>query len=319
MIPVGGPLYLDCDTGIDDALALAFLLGAGHPPDLVGTVSGNVSATVAADNTRRILALFGHSDIPVAVGCDYPPLLGHPRGAPQFHGANGIGGVTLAPARTPPPPTAGAVEEMITLAQRHRGALHIIATGPLTNIAEALRREPDLPDAIASITVMGGAAHVPGNVTPYAEANILGDPEAAAATFTARWHQLLLVPIDITNKHLLSVADKQRLLHSPSAAIRSVGMMLDWYFDSYGPVHAGLWCPTHDPLAAALAVGAVELTDAPTVTITVDTSMGPQRGRMTVRAVARSDIAPFVRVALGTRQQSADTIIDAVCGLAGTG
>lgn len=319
MIPADGPLYLDCDTGIDDALALAFLLGAGHPPDLVGTVSGNVGAAVAADNTRRILSLFGYSDIPVAVGLDYPPLLGHPRGASQFHGANGIGGVTLAPVRTPPPPTAGAVDELITLAQRHRGALHIIATGPLTNIAEALRREPDLPDAIASITVMGGAAHVPGNVTPYAEANILGDPEAAAATFTSRWHQLLLVPIGITNKHLLSVADKRRLLYSPSAAVRSVGEMLNWYFDSYRQEHAGLWCPTHDPLAAALAVGAVELTDAPAVTITVDTGMGPQRGRTTVRPNAGSDIESSPRVALGTRQQSADVIIDAVCSLADTG
>src|SRR5688500_17300121 len=139
------PFYLDCDTGIDDALALAYLLAAPTADVVgIGTVSGNVSAAVGARNTLDLLQLAGHAHIPVALGA-HDPLAGQfGGGAPWVHGDNGIGGVQLTTA------SAGlasesAAEMLVRLAHEHPGTLRVLAIGPLTNIAEALRLEPALP------------------------------------------------------------------------------------------------------------------------------------------------------------------------------
>src|SRR4051812_18985223 len=191
-------LYLDCDTGVDDALALAVLLAT---PDVeiagIGTVSGNTSAAQAATNTLNVLALSGRgAAVPVAVG-EHHPLAGvFEGGAEVVHGDNGIGGVELPPAPYRPI-DARASDLLVELARARPGELQVLATGPLTNLARALITEPRLPDLVAGVTAMGGAVRVPGNVTGHAEANIASDPEAAAAVFGARW-PVTLVPLDVT-------------------------------------------------------------------------------------------------------------------------
>lgn len=272
------PFYLDCDTGIDDAMALAYLLASEQVQLLgVGTVSGNISAEVGAKNTLDLLALAGRSDIPVALGAhDFlaAPFTG---GATHVHGDNGIGGVVL-PASTSEPVEESAAEMIVRLAHECAGELHLLAIGPLTNLALALQLEPNLPALVASVTVMGGAALVPGNVTRVAEANIHNDPEAAAIVLGAEWF-VTLVPLDATMESLIEATDRDILEASDLPVAKAIGAMLDTYFDFYVGSFGRRTSALHDPLAAAIAVGDVRLGVAPVVHVEVDTTNGPGRGQ----------------------------------------
>lgn len=270
-------VYLDCDTGIDDAMALLYL---HHQPavDLlgIGTVSGNVASDQAALNTLALLELVG-SETPVAVG-ERDHLM-HPfaGGAVAVHGETGTGNIRLSPERRTPH-SLDAADLLIDLARKHAGELKVIATGPLTNLAVALQREPDLPNLVGEVTIMGGAASVPGNITPAAEANIANDPEAAAAVFGAGW-PVTMVGLDVTMQHRLTEEHRTRLLAGPYKPARCIGQMLEAYLDFYVGIFGAHSCALHDPLAAAVGVGLVRPVLAPTVEVTVETGHGPGRGR----------------------------------------
>jgi len=272
------PVYLDCDTGIDDSLAIGYLL-ASPEIDLVGigTVSGNVSAARAARNTLDLLSLAGRDDIPVAIGA-HDPLAGvFDGGVPHIHGHNGVGDIDL-PASPRSPIAEDAAHLLVRLARQYPGQLSIVTVGPVTNIAAALELAPELPSLVSGITVMGGAALAPGNLTAAAEANIGNDPEAAARMFEAAW-DLTLAPLDITLENILEETDRQALLNAPSALARALGAMLDLYFDFYLELYGRRSCALHDPLAAAIAVGSIKPLRAPAVPIVVDTTQGPGRGQ----------------------------------------
>jgi purine nucleosidase len=272
------PFYLDCDTGIDDSLALSYLLSCNHIDLLgVGTVSGNVSAQRAAQNTLDLLSLAGREHIPVAVG-SHDPLCGcFNGGVPHIHGVNGVGNVQL-PSSTRQPMNQPAADLLVCLARQHPGRLNILAIGPLTNIAQALALEPTLPDLVNSITIMGGAALVPGNLSPVAEANIGNDPEAAAKVFAASW-DITLVPLDVTLNSTLEEVDRETLLASSRPLANALGRMLDLYFDFYVDTYGRRCCALHDPMAAAIAVNAISLRNAPIVTTVIDATHGPGRGQ----------------------------------------
>ncbi len=177
-------LFVDVDTGIDDAFALLYAC-AEPQARLVGvsTVVGNVSLANATRNTRAVLALAGRADIPVAPGAAVP-LAPEPRDARAVHGATGLGYASLSdPAE--PAHAAHAVDALIAAARTHAGRLLLVATGPLTNIALAAMREPELPRLVKRFVIMGGAYLGGGNVTPSAEFNIWHDPEAARIVFRA--------------------------------------------------------------------------------------------------------------------------------------
>lgn len=272
------PFLLDCDTGVDDALALLHLL-SDPQVDLVGisTVSGNTSARQAAENTLRLLALVGRTDVPVAVGEHDFLRTGFGGGVEHVHGANGIGGVDL-----PPSPVAAVVETgpelIVRMAHAHAGRLHLVPIGPLTNLAKALELDPALPSLVASVTIMGGAALAPGNITAVAEANIWHDPEAAQAVLTAGW-PVTIVGLDVTMGERLEEEDRARLLAAPDAVAPAIGAILGVYFDFYrGPLGRAS-CALHDPLAAAIATGEITPTVAPLVRVSVDTTDGPGRGQ----------------------------------------
>ncbi|MBA8795903.1 purine nucleosidase [Friedmanniella endophytica] len=272
------PVYLDCDTGIDDALALAYLLGR---PDIdlvgIGSVSGNIDAERGARNTLDLLALAGRDAVPVAVGAHDPLTGSFAGGAPHVHGSNGIGDIDL-PAAGRGPVDGSAADLLIRLAHEHAGRLQVIAVGPLTNLALALRTEPRLVDLVPRVTIMGGAALVPGNVTPVAEANIANDPEAAAAVVEASW-PVTLVPLDVTLEHVLDEDDRSALLASGHPLPRALGEMLDLYYGFYVELYGERCSALHDPLAAALALDGVAATVAPAVPVTVDATDGPGRGQ----------------------------------------
>ncbi|GAA5226595.1 nucleoside hydrolase [Paeniglutamicibacter antarcticus] len=271
------PFFLDCDTGIDDALALAYLLGAGANLVGIGSVSGNTDALQGARNTLDLLAMAGRPDIPVALGLHDPQAGTYAGGAPHVHGYNGIGEVQL-PESGLELARESAAELLVRLARENPGTLGVIAIGPLSNIAAALRLAPELPSLVREITIMGGSALAPGNVTAAAEANIHNDPEAAAEVLAADW-EIVLVPLDATMCHVLEEPDLEALLGSEQGAVRAVGAMLGHYFNFYLGVFGRRCSAMHDPLAAAIALGRVELLSAPYARVVVDTTQGPGRGQ----------------------------------------
>ncbi|SNY45831.1 nucleoside hydrolase [Paractinoplanes atraurantiacus] len=252
--------YLDCDTGIDDAIAIAYLLA--HPAVRlagIGTVNGNTAAGQAARNTLGLLALAGRDDIPVAVGEGEIK-----RGAKAVHGGNGVGGVVLPEGGRPDPRTS--VEMLLDLSREYAGELHLLATGPCTNLALALRADPTLPERIKTVTIMGGAVRVPGNVTPRAEANIGDDPASAGESLRAAW-PVTLVPLDVTLQHRWSEQDRASLGATPLTA--ALAGMLPAYLDFYEDRTGSRAVPLHDPLAAAIAVGEIEPTSSPGLALRV--------------------------------------------------
>jgi purine nucleosidase len=270
-------VYLDCDPGIDDALAIGYLLA--HPDvelALVGSVSGNTDAVTAAANARDLLALFGRPEIPVAVGAVDFLTHSYAGGSPHVHGDNGIGGVEL-PHSSAKYATGSAAEELVRLAHSRPGELRILAIGPLTNLALALHLDPGLPALVADVVVMGGAALAPGNVSPAAEANIHNDPEAAAAVFAADW-DVTIVPLDATMVQRFEQDDLDALLEGgPRTATlaRMLGTYYGFYHQYFGRPSSAL----HDPLAAAVLTGEAVVSREARVPVEVDTGDGPGRGQ----------------------------------------
>ncbi len=188
-------IILDCDPGIDDALAITF--AHGHPGiDLVGvtTVAGNVGLAKTTANALAVCEFIGAAGTPVTAGCA-GPLLRPAFDARQVHGDSGLGGATLPPPAASPA-ARHAVDYIIDAVSAAPGEITLVATGPLTNIALAVRREPRLADWVRDFVIMGGSASR-GNVTPAAEYNIWADPEAAAAVFRAGW-TVTMLGLDVT-------------------------------------------------------------------------------------------------------------------------
>jgi purine nucleosidase len=188
-------LILDCDPGLDDALAL--LLAHGDPGlDLVAvtTVGGNVSLEGTTRNALQLREYLGFHEVPVAAGAA-GPLTGPTRDAADVHGASGLGNVTL-PTAVLATSEIPAVDLIIQTLQAAPGTVHLVATGPLTNIALALAKEPRIVEWAASFIIMGGS-YTRGNATPAAEFNIYADPDAAAAVFAAGW-TVVMVGLDLT-------------------------------------------------------------------------------------------------------------------------
>ena len=240
-------IVLDVDTGIDDALALA--LAVRHPDirlEAVLTVAGNVGLEQTTRNTLCVMDWLGASAVPVALGANQP-LSGVVREASHWHGADGLGGASLPPStRTARPDGVAYLIERIGDAP---GELTVVCTGPLTNLALAVQRQPAIVPAVREVVLMGGAARPPGNVTPVAEFNIYADPEAAAVVFSQRW-PLVMVGLDVTNRVLLMRQDRDAQVDNLSAEAVLVREVTRHHFDRLGLDAVAL----HDPLAVAVAL-----------------------------------------------------------------
>jgi purine nucleosidase len=178
------PLLIDCDTGIDDSLALLYACASTEAEILAVTCcSGNVRVADVARNTLAVLELAGRTDIEVAIGRSIP-LIRPIEITPETHGPQGIGHAEL-----PPPSRAisdrHGVDVLIETARARPGEVTLVTLGPLTNLATALLREPELPRLLKRWVLMGGCFRVAGNTTPREEWNIHCDPEAAKIAFTA--------------------------------------------------------------------------------------------------------------------------------------
>ena len=286
-MPDRQPLILDVDTGIDDSLALLY---AAASPDAelvaVTCVSGNVDAQQVAQNTLAVLELAGRGDVEVALGREVPlvrPLVT----TPETHGPRGLGYAEL------PPPAASlsqrhAVDVLIDEARRRPGELTLVTLGPLTNLAIAVLREPELPRLYRRYVLMGGAYRSPGNTAPTTEWNINVDPDAAKVVFSA-WtaaHNAdpsiarpVALGLDVTEKakivpdHIVALARRAGSTPDDSLAlaggedpmhatrsvasnpiVRFVADALRFYMEFHSRYDGFYGAFIHDPLAVAAAL-----------------------------------------------------------------
>jgi len=252
-------IIIDADTGIDDALAILYGLKCGKA-DIVGitTVFGNIPVEQATDNTLRILKLAGREhEIPVSEGAARPLTRDVEGFATNVHGHNGIGDVELTPSSQKK--VAESAEDFIVRTASELGnELVIVAMGRLTNIAHALKKDPDLPSKVKHLYIMGGAVSVPGNVTPVSEANIWGDPEAADFVIQSGL-SITLVGLDVTMRTLLHQSQLDWLERSCRPENREIvsfiNSSMQYYYGFYRESNAFHACaPMHDPLTMLVAV-----------------------------------------------------------------
>jgi purine nucleosidase len=285
-------IILDCDPGIDDALAIAF--AAGSPEiELAGltTVAGNVELAKTTANALAVASFVGLGSVPVTAGCG-TPLLRPALHAGHVHGESGLGGAVLpAPARTA---EAGhAIDFIISSAAAAPGEITLVATGPLTNIGLALRREPALASWVGDFVIMGGSASR-GNMTPAAEFNIWADPEAAAIVFGARWpNGVRMIGLDVTllARATAAVQDRMRTLGQLGSTLLLPA--LAQYRDSADSVGEP---PVHDVCAVVSIADPSVFTYTPAL-VQVETH-GALTAGMTVTDFTKSNI-PNARVATG--------------------
>lgn len=194
-------LIIDTDAGHDDALALMLLI-ASRASDIraVTTVPGNSTITNVTRNAQAILDLAGTQAIPLYSGAEAP--LERPLVTAVVHGESGLDGLDMS--NTKYALTGDAVDQIVALVKSHPGELTILALGPLTNIALALQRSPEIADLMKQIVIMGGAIEVPGNKNRVAEFNMFVDPEAADIVFNAPIKKIL-VPLDVCNDIILTL------------------------------------------------------------------------------------------------------------------
>jgi purine nucleosidase len=273
------PVLVDCDTGVDDAMALLYLL-SHEEIDVVGvtTVFGNNTARQCAINSLRVLELAGRTDVPVAVGSERPLVGDVTYLATHVHGADGLGDTGLPVKISSNPSEKSAVELIDIITRRYAGDIRILAVAPLTNLAHALDRLPSLTARVRDVVIMGGAADAPGNQSPAAEANIIHDPEAAQRVISAGWEKTL-VPLDVTMREVLTENHRARLAAASAPVASFVAAATKFYMHGYGMESYGkLRSPCHDALAAGVLTGEVSPRVAPLISVVVDTTEGPSRG-----------------------------------------
>lgn len=249
-------IIFDTDPGIDDAMALLFI-AASPALDLLAitTIFGNSDIETTTRNALYLKQRFGLA-APVFKGTDKP--LKRPRNpSPTFvHGENGLGDVALTGLVPAQPEAKPAHQAIIDLARQHPGEVTLVAVGPLTNLALALRTDPEVATLLKAVVIMGGAfglAGKPGNVTPVAEANIWNDPEAADQVFTAPW-ALTAVSLDVTTQVVMSPAYMDALEASAGAAGQFLNEISKPYAAFYGGRDGISGCCVHDAAAVAFVI-----------------------------------------------------------------
>lgn len=244
-------IIIDTDPGQDDAVAILLALASPEEIEVLGitAVAGNVPLNLTKKNARIVCELAQKTEIKVFAGCETPmqrPLVT----AEHVHGKTGLDGPIL-PDPEMPLQKQHAVDFIIeTVRNNEAGTITLCPLGPLTNIATAIEKAPDIKEKVQEIVLMGGAYFEVGNITPTAEFNIYVDPEAAEIVFQSNI-KITVLPLDVTHKALVTKArnDAFRALNSPVG--KAVAEMTDFFerFDKekYGSDGA----PLHDPCVIA--------------------------------------------------------------------
>ena len=242
-------IILDVDTGVDDALALGYAVQRDDIDLLaVSTLAGNIDVRNATENTRRVMAFVGASDIPIHQGASRPIARAH-RDAAHYHGQNGLGDAQLPETDTALGPDRGPAA-IIRLARQFPGEVVLVAVGPLTNVAIALNVFPELATELKRFVIMGGAYQVSGNVTPHAEFNIWADPEAAQQVFATTFTEAIAIGVDVSLQTPLERSSWTEAKGHPDSLAQLLVHVCNRSFAIRGQTDF----PLHDPLALAVAV-----------------------------------------------------------------
>ncbi|GKT03660.1 nucleoside hydrolase [Furfurilactobacillus entadae] len=250
-------MILDLDTGVDDALAIAYAV-ASPEVDLIGIVSsyGNVLVDKSAENSLNLLALLGATDVPVFLGDAHSSTTDHfdvMEISQKIHGVNGIGEVEI-PAASRPVEANSGIDFIIDAAHEYGDDLILVPTGPQTNIDAAIQKDPTIANLIGNMTFMGGALTVPGNVTAFTEANINQDPAAADRVFRSPLRSTM-VGLDVTLRTLLTKKETQQWRDLGTVAGEKFADITDYYIDAYYDLDIDKnGCAIHDPLAVGISI-----------------------------------------------------------------
>lgn len=264
-------IIIDTDPGQDDAVAILLALASPDDVDVLGiiAVAGNVSLAQNARNALKVVELSGRTNVPVYAGCERP-MRRHLVTAEHVHGDTGLNGPDL-PEPTIKLQQRHGVDYLIeTLLAHEPGAITLCALGPLTNIAMALVKAPQIASRIKEIVMMGGAYFEVGNITPAAEFNIYVDPEAADVVMRSGI-PIVMVPLDLTHMILTTHDRLEKIDAIGNKSGKAVAQMLAFSerFDlhKYGSKGA----PLHDPCVIAYLIRP-ELFDGRHINVTIETS-----------------------------------------------
>lgn len=273
------PLIIDCDPGVDDAIALLLTLASPAELNLLGitTVAGNVPLAFTQKNARKICELAGRPDVAVYAGCSRP-MMGVPETAEHVHGMTGLQGVELPEPRMPLQPQHG-VDFLIDTLMSSAGDITVAMLGPLTNLAIALIKEPRILNRIQEVVLMGGAI-AQGNVTPSAEFNIYADPHAAHIVFTAGI-TLTMIGLDVTHQ-VITTPERLaaiRAIASPIAIASADLLQFYGFHDAERFGTAG--GPLHDPCVIAYLLQP-DLFSSRNLHVSIETTSAIAMGRTVV-------------------------------------
>ncbi|WP_121631501.1 nucleoside hydrolase [Tropicibacter alexandrii] len=290
-------IIIDTDPGQDDAVAILLALASPEDLDVLGLtcVAGNVPLDLTTRNARIVCELAGKPDTRVFAGCD-APLQRKLITAEHVHGKTGLDGPVL-PEPTMPLQDQHAVDFIIdTLRSEPEGTITLCPLGPLTNIATALQRAPDIGARVQEIVLMGGAYFEVGNITPTAEFNIYVDPEAADIVFKSGI-AITVLPLDVTHQALVTSARNDAFRALGTKVGTAVAQMTDFFerfdIEKYGSQGA----PLHDPCVTAYLI-APHLFSGRFINVEIETQ-SPLTLGMTVadwwRVTDRKPNATFIR------------------------
>jgi len=250
-------VMIDCDVGVDDALALIL---AFHSPELdvkaVTGVNGNVPLDQVFENIQKVLSIIQPKNNPlIAKGADQP-LKGKPIYAHSVHGKDGLGGAKIDRKERKQwwQLFPGRADELITeMARQYPEEITLIATAPLTNLALALQRDRKGMGELKEIVIMGGAVRTKGNVTPYAEFNIFSDPLAAKIVLESGL-SITLVPLDVTHQVNLTPQWIEERVKSINNSFSKFVMEATGYNLTTHRFRNKILIHLHDPLAVGVAI-----------------------------------------------------------------
>lgn len=289
-------VILDCDPGVDDAISLLVAMAAPEALDIraITTVGGNVRLDVVTHNACALRSFAGRRDIPVFAGCPRP-LVKAPVFADHVHGKSGLGAGELAACDLPRETRHGVDVIIETLREAAEASVTLVPTGPLTNLAVALVKEPGIARAIRQIVLMGGASREGGNITASAEFNMSVDPHAAHVVFECG-RPIVAIGLDASYQLRMTPPRMARLRAMGSAAGHLAHSMLEHVNRSYDELYGAVGCALHDPCTVAYLL-APELFETRPCRIDVETGSALTAGHTAVdlyRRTGRPDNALWV-------------------------
>lgn len=291
-------IIIDTDPGVDDALT--FLLALASPEiqlQALTSVHGNIGIENTTRNALSVLELAKASHIPVARGCEVPLVSPLYKSDKNVHGVKGVGNAQL-PEPKSKVINQHAIDFLIEKVNAQPNQISIFPIGPLTNIALAIRKEPEFVKNVKELVIMGGSIKQGGNATPLAEFNIFADAHAAHVVFHAGI-PIKLIPLDVTQQCLLTAKDIERIHQSNSPIARFIKDATDVYLDFYRK-HGIDGCALHDPLTLATII-APELLTFENYYVGVDFSGGISNGHTFADLMNVSKKPANMQVAMGVR------------------